>query len=104
MPSHFEDRVYRLTSQVPQGKVTTYGEIGRALGCNSGRAVGQALKRNPYAPIVPCHRVVCANLSLGGFFGSTGKSSLNKKRALLESEGVIFNGDRVSRICFFQFQ
>lgn len=54
---------------VPAGKVTTYGELARALG-SSSRAVGQALRRNPFAPEVPCHRIVRASLDIGGYSGS----------------------------------
>jgi len=53
----FQSRVYDLLKQIPKGKVSTYGEISRALG-SSPRAVGGALRVNPYAPTIPCHRVV----------------------------------------------
>ncbi len=99
MPTAFQMRVYAATRQIPRGRVTTYGELARQIGCRSARAVGQALRVNPYAPEVPCHRVVAADGSLGGFFGSRAEEELARKRALLEAEGVVFEGIRVSRSC-----
>ena len=61
----------------------TYAWIAQALGSKGYRAVGNALNRNPYAPAVPCHRVVGSNGSLTGFAGG-----LEKKRRLLTEEGV----------------
>lgn len=61
--------VYLVLLNVPPGKTTTYGQIAKKVNCNSARAIGQALRKNPFAPEVPCHRVVKANLSLGGFSG-----------------------------------
>ena len=52
------------------GKVSTYQELAKALHCGSCQAVGQALRRNPYAPIVPCHRVIAASQAIGGFCGN----------------------------------
>eukprot|EP00292_Cryptomonas_paramecium_P032356 CAMPEP_0113693120 /NCGR_PEP_ID=MMETSP0038_2-20120614/19486_1 /TAXON_ID=2898 /ORGANISM="Cryptomonas paramecium" /LENGTH=85 /DNA_ID=CAMNT_0000615153 /DNA_START=63 /DNA_END=317 /DNA_ORIENTATION=+ /assembly_acc=CAM_ASM_000170 len=57
----FEERVYSLCTNIPIGKVATYGEMARALN-SSPRAVGQALRKNPFAPEVPCHRVIAADL------------------------------------------
>jgi O-6-methylguanine DNA methyltransferase len=53
-------RVYALLSQIPPGRVSTYAALGKALN-SSPRAVGGALRRNPFAPKVPCHRIICAN-------------------------------------------
>ncbi|KAG2445481.1 hypothetical protein HXX76_000097 [Chlamydomonas incerta] len=59
------------------------------------RAVGQALRRNPFCPVVPCHRVVAADLNIGGFSGGWGISDpkVQRKRRLLEEEGVGFQDD-----------
>jgi len=88
----FQQQVYDLCSKIPIGKVSTYKEIAHALG-KSGfayRAVGMALNKNPFAPKVPCHRVVGSDGSLGGFaFGS------KKKIALLTTEGVEINNNKV---------
>lgn len=87
--SVFAQRVYTVTSTIPRGKVASYGDIALVLGIRSAQAVGQALKRNPFAPDVPCHRVVAGNGSLGGFFGDTTAGRISEKEALLRSEGVV---------------
>jgi methylated-DNA-[protein]-cysteine S-methyltransferase len=89
-PTGFERSVYALVRRIPRGKVTTYGRVAAALGIRSARPVGQALRRNPFAPRVPCHRVVAADLSLGGFAGATAGAPLARKRRRLASEGVRF--------------
>lgn len=72
--------------EVPAGETITYGELARRIGCRSAQAVGQALKRNPYAPDVPCHRVIAADGSLGGYNGRRDGEELERKRQLLNSE------------------
>ena len=86
----FNQKVWALCARVPAGKVTTYGEIAKALNCKAYRAVGNALNKNPYAPAVPCHRVVGSSGALTGFAGG-----LAKKKALLAREGVDIKNDRV---------
>lgn len=86
----FNEKVLAMTSRVPKGQITTYRAIAEALGTRAYRAVGQALHRNPYAPGVPCHRVVGADGKLTGFAGG-----LSKKRLMLEAEGVAVERDRV---------
>ncbi len=102
MPTAFQMRVYAATRLIPRGRVTTYGELARQIGCRSAQAVGQALRVNPYAPEVPCHRVVSVDGSLGGFFGSRAQTELARKRALLEAEGVVFEGAKVNRSCLWK--
>src|SRR5688572_28308860 len=53
----FNEKVWALTARIPVGQVRTYADIARELGTKGYRAVGNALNRNPYAPVVPCHRV-----------------------------------------------
>ncbi|MBR3085510.1 MAG: MGMT family protein [Kiritimatiellae bacterium] len=89
----FRRRVYKALLEVPRGSVISYGELARRIGCGSPQAVGQALKANPFAPRVPCHRVIAADGSLGGFCGSRVGVELVRKRRLLESEGVQFTPD-----------
>src|SRR6478672_6495342 len=79
----FNQKVWALTARIPAGKVTTYADIAHALKTRGYRAVGNALNRNPYAPAVPCHRVVGSDGALTGFAGG-----LDKKRHLLTKEGV----------------
>ena len=71
---------------VPPGATITYGELARRIGCRSAQAVGQALKRNPFAPEVPCHRVVAAGGSMGGYFGKREGEMIERKRRLLNEE------------------
>jgi len=87
----FQSRVYEALSEVPRGAVTTYGALARRIGCGSAQAVGNALRNNPYAPRVPCHRVIAADLSVGGFQGKREGAAIERKLALLASEGVIFD-------------
>ncbi len=79
--TEFQRKVYLELLNVPAGQTITYGELARRVGCRSARAVGQALHRNPFAPDVPCHRVIASDGSLGGYaFG------IEKKRELLQQE------------------
>ena len=90
-PTNFESRVYALVSRIPKGQVSTYKALATELQCKSCQAVGQALRRNPFAPEVPCHRVISTNLTIGGFSGQVEGVMIAKKRRLLLSEGVGFN-------------
>ncbi|KAL7944599.1 6-O-methylguanine DNA methyltransferase [Trichoderma barbatum] len=87
----FEKRVWTALCQIPRGRVTTYGLLSAYLG-TSPRAVGNALRRNPFAPEVPCHRVVATGGALGGFKGSWPKDgegiTVTEKKSLLRGEGV----------------
>lgn len=86
----FNQKVWALCAQVPKGKVTTYGAIAEALGTRAYRAVGNAMNKNPYAPTVPCHRVVGSNGSLTGF-----AHGLPLKQSMLEAEGIRIARGRV---------
>lgn len=90
----FEKQVWTLLCQIPRGSFSTYGIIAAHLK-SSPRAVGNALRRNPFAPEVPCHRVVATGGALGGFKGKWPKDgegiTLDEKRKLLKGEGVRWN-------------
>ncbi|KAJ1915705.1 hypothetical protein H4219_004174 [Mycoemilia scoparia] len=88
--TEFQFRVYDACAKVPRGHFTTYRTMAAAL--KSGpRAVGNALRLNPFAPLpVPCHRVVTSDFYVGGFNGDT-KSKIFFKKAKLEKEGVCFD-------------
>lgn len=90
MVTEFQQKVYALCSKVPRDRITTYSEIAKAMKTKAYRAVGNALRHNPFAPKVPCHRVVCRDGSLGGFGG---KMHSRKKIELLRKEGVIVGKD-----------
>ncbi len=82
----FNARVYELARRIPPGTTMTYGEMATALGASgAARAVGQALGHNPFAPVVPCHRILAANGGTGGF--SAGGGAVTKMR-MLEIEGA----------------
>jgi len=88
MPTDFENMVYDLLRNVPEGKVTTYKRLAERMGTKAYRAIGSALARNPYAPEVPCHRVVSSNGKIGGFMGKKSGPTILKKQNLLKDEGV----------------
>ena len=82
--SDFEKSVYRATLKIPAGQTRTYKWVARAIGKPGAcRAVGNALNKNPYAPVLPCHRVIRSDGSIGGFAGGA-----SAKRRLLAGEGV----------------
>lgn len=87
----FNEKCYEVLKGVPRGKVTTYGELARAVGVpGAARAVGNAMNKNPYAPEVPCHRVVGSNGKMVGF-----ADGIDKKIKLLLAEGVEVKNRRV---------
>jgi methylated-DNA-[protein]-cysteine S-methyltransferase len=87
----FDRRVYELTRAIPRGETRTYGEIAAALGDpGAARAVGQALGRNPFPIVVPCHRVLAAAGRPGGFSAHGGVAT---KRRLLAIEGAPGNAE-----------
>lgn len=81
----FQRRVWSSITAIPRGSHRTYGDIAATLN-SAARAVGQACGANPFPIVVPCHRVVAAGGSLGGFANSTGGYLLDTKRWLLQSE------------------
>ncbi len=92
MTTAFQNKVYALCKKIPKGKVTTYREIGNALGGKGQiyRAVGAALNKNPFVLQVPCHRVVNSNGFVGGFVHGT-----NKKIQLLKKEGIKIKNKKI---------
>ncbi|MFZ0514138.1 MAG: MGMT family protein [Candidatus Nitrosopolaris sp.] len=99
--STIKDRdVYDLLLKIPAGKVSTYGDLAKALGNPlASRQVGKILGRNPNPIKVPCHRVVMSNGKVGGYaYGG------DRKRQLLEKEGLAFSNETVGdfkkvRVC-----
>lgn len=86
----FQAKVYAALMLIPRGRVVTYKALAEYVGSASCRAVGQALRRNPFAPHVPCHRVIGSDLHVGGFQGQKKGPAIRKKLALLRAEGVVF--------------
>lgn len=80
----FQQHVWQTLKRIPKGKVTTYQRLAKMIKRpRSARAVGNALNVNPYAPTVPCHRVVRSNGEIGGY-----ASGPKKKISMLSREGV----------------
>ena len=78
----FEKAVYQAVMKIPLGATRSYAWVARKIGCpRSSRAVGNALRNNPYAPYVPCHRVIASDGTIGGYSGG-----LKRKRELLKRE------------------
>lgn len=94
----FRKRVLALLTQVPPGRYTTYQALADHISStshkSSARAVGSAMRNNPFAPVVPCHRVLASDGTIGGFGGEWGEGGqhASEKRSLLREEGVKFDG------------
>ncbi|KIW69148.1 hypothetical protein PV04_05041 [Phialophora macrospora] len=94
----YRKRLYTVLLSVPRGRYTTYAAISEYLK-SSARAVGNGMRNNPFAPEVPCHRVLAADGSIGGFHGDWGKDGKHaaKKIELLRGEGIRF--DSRGKVC-----
>jgi O-6-methylguanine DNA methyltransferase len=94
----YTKKILKTTSAIPLGYVTSYGAIAKAAG-GGPRAVGNIMASNPFAPIVPCHRVVRADFSLGGYgFGLKVKMQLlgREKRGFSVSKEIEVNGGKLT--------
>ena len=94
--SPFANQVYALLVKVPKGRVTTYKVLADAMGIRAYQAIGQVMRINPFAPEVPCHRVVASDGKIGGFMGSRTGEKIDKKIKLLESEGVTIDNGKIA--------
>ncbi|KAF8642934.1 hypothetical protein AX16_009322 [Volvariella volvacea WC 439] len=97
--------VYDYVKTIPAGTVSTYKDVCLAVG-GSPRSVGSALRTNPFAPYIPCHRVIASNLFLGGFCGDWGRGGKGEdKIAMLKEEGVEFkdNGYLANQRYLYKF-
>ena len=88
--TQFQKEVYALCRSIPHGRGSTYADIAHGIGTRACRAVGNALHSNPFAPIVPCHRVVKSDGRIGGFAQGT-----QEKARLLREEGIIVIGRKI---------
>ena len=86
----FDEQCYRVLAGVPEGKVTTYGAIAAALNGRAYRAVGRAMARNEQLVVIPCHRVVRSDGSIGQYVHGP-----ERKAELLQKEGVQVKNGRV---------
>jgi len=88
---NIDKKIYKKLLEVPKGKITTYGELAKAVGLKNGqRAVGKIMNKNPYPVIIPCHRVVKSDGKIGGYaYGEEIKSDM------LTREGIVIKNGRV---------
>jgi len=97
---NFQKQVLELAAQIPGGKISTYGDLAKALGdIRASRAVGNALNKNQSPVIVPCHRVVMSDGRVGGYSGG-----VEKKIELLEKEGLKIEGNKILNFKKFLFK
>ena len=96
-----DKKIYKKLLQVPPGKITTYGELSRAIGFENGKLViGQIMKKNPFPVIIPCHRVVRSDGKIGGYaFG------IDIKKSMLVKEGICIKKNKIENFenFFFRF-
>jgi methylated-DNA-[protein]-cysteine S-methyltransferase len=84
-------QVYKKLLKVPKGKVTTYGELAKAVGLKNGqRAIGRIMNKNPFPVIIPCHRVVKSDGTIGGYFYGH-----QVKTKMLSDEGVAIKNGKI---------
>jgi methylated-DNA-[protein]-cysteine S-methyltransferase len=95
----FNERCYELLRNVPKGKITTYKALAKSMGTKAYRAVGNAMNKNPYAPEVPCHRVIKSDGEIGGFAHGT-----KKKIEMLEKEGIPIKNGKVENMEMFLYK
>jgi len=93
---NFDENVWKLMQRIPKGRVTTYSMIAKKLNTRAYRAVGNACRKNPYAPRVPCHRVVRTDGTVGGFGGKTSGKTVEKKIRLLRKENVEIKNGKIT--------
>jgi len=95
----FNEQCYELLKLIPEGKVTTYGEIARALNTKAWRAVGSAMAKNKNLFVIPCHRVVRSDGTIGEYaLGS------DKKSELLQNEGIEVSKGKVKDLGKFFYK
>ena len=92
----FYKKVYETVKKIPAGRVSTYSAVAHVLDSRAYRAVGTAMNKNPFAPVVPCHRVVNVDGSVGGFgSGTDNKIKMLRKEGIEIKNGKIMDFDKV---------
>jgi methylated-DNA-[protein]-cysteine S-methyltransferase len=88
-----DKKIYKKLLEVPKGKITTYGELAKAVGLKNGqRAVGKIMNKNPYPVIIPCHRVIKSDGKVGGYaYGEEIKSNMLTKEGIKIKNGKILD-------------
>ena len=88
--AEFNEKAYEICKRIPKGYVSTYKSVAQTMNSRAYRAVGNALNKNPYAPIVACHRIVKSTGEVGGFASGT-----KNKIKLLKKEGIKIKNNRI---------
>ena len=90
---NLDKKIYKKLLEVPKGKITTYGELAKAVGLKNGqRAVGKIMNKNPCPVIIPCHRVVKSDGKVGGYaYGEEIKSDMLIREGIIIKNGKIFD-------------
>ena len=90
MNNNFNKRCYQKLTLIPKGMISTYAEIAKSLDSNAYRAVGNAMAKNPHPVVVPCHRIIKSDGTLGGY-----ALGISKKIQLLKKEGIKIKNNKV---------
>ena len=90
---NIDKKIYKKLLEVPKGKITTYGELAKAVGLKNGqRVVGKIMNKNPYPVIIPCHRVVKSDGKIGGYaYGEEIKSDMLTREGIIIKNGKILD-------------
>ena len=90
---NIQQKIFKKLLEVPKGKITTYGELAKAVGLTNGqRAVGKIMNKNPYPVIIPCHRVVMSTGKIGGYaYGEHIKIKMLNDEGIKIQDGKILN-------------
>ena len=90
---NIEKKIYKKLLEVPRGKITTYGELAKAVGMKNGqRVVGQVMNKNPYPGLIPCHRVVLSSGKVGGYaYGEKIKTNMLAREGITIDDGRILD-------------
>lgn len=89
-----EEKVYKKLLEVPKGKITTYGNLAKAIGLKNGqRVIGKIMNKNPYPVIVPCHRVIKSDGKIGGYAWGE-----KVKTKMLSNEGIKIKNGKILEV------
>ena len=90
---NLDKKIYKKLLEVPKGKITTYGELAKAVGLKNGqRTIGQIMNKNPYPVIIPCHRVIRSDGNIGGYaYGEEIKSNMLTREGIIIKNGKIYD-------------
>jgi methylated-DNA-[protein]-cysteine S-methyltransferase len=93
---NLEQKVYKKLLEVPKGKITTYRELSKAVGIKNGqRFIGNVMNKNPYPAIIPCHRVVKSDGSIGGYaYGEKVKTKMLKQEGVKIKNGKVIDWNK----------